>query len=148
MKSEKEIDTPSITRTANTLRQKAEAWAGQLGLLIILVALSVFIYQVYLWLRTGTWTPMPFYLLFSWLGVDLSPIGNMEWQGIKKIIIFVLEFPLSVMLILLGFTFIFYVPNLLSEKNKMLSNTLLLPTPETAHHVSCCIRGGRGRAKR
>jgi hypothetical protein len=118
VKSENDIETPSITRTVKTLQQKVEAWAGQLGLLIILVAISVFIYQVYLWLRTGTWTPMPFYLIFNWLGVDLSPIGNMEWQGIKKIIIFILEFPLSVMLFLLGFTVMVYAPNLFAEKNE------------------------------
>jgi hypothetical protein len=30
----------------------------------------------------------------------------------------------------------------------MTSNYLLVPTPGTTHHVSCCDRGGRGTAIR
>ena len=99
MESKDETKSPSITDTVNKLQNKAEGWAGLLGALIILAAVLVFFYQVYLWLRAGTWAPMPFYLFFHWLGIDLSPVFNMEWQGVKKIIIFVLELPLSVMLV-------------------------------------------------
>ena len=45
---------------------------------------------------------MPFYVLFSWLDLDLSAIAHMKWQGVKKILIWILELPLSLMSIVLG----------------------------------------------
>ncbi len=59
-------------------------------------------YQIYLWLKTGAWIELPFYVLFAWLKIDLSLIANMEWQGVKKIFIWLLELPLSLMSVVLG----------------------------------------------
>jgi hypothetical protein len=70
--------------------------AGFLGTVLVLG------YQIYQWLKTGVWIAVPFYFLFTWLKIDLSVIGNMEWQGIKKILIWLLELPLSLMSIALG----------------------------------------------
>ena len=35
-----------------------------------------------------------------------------------------------------------------SENEHATPNTLLVPTPETARHVSCCFRGRRGTSTR
>lgn len=59
-------------------------------------------YQLYQWLKTGNWIELPFYFLLTWLKIDLSVIANMEWQGIKKILMWLLELPLSLMSIGLG----------------------------------------------
>ena len=57
-------------------------------------------YEIFVWLKTGEWLRLPFYSVFVWLNIDLfTPLQNIEWQGIKKIILWFLELPLSIGLI-------------------------------------------------
>jgi hypothetical protein len=79
-----------------------EAISGSIVGLGFLGAVIILGYQIFQWLKTGEWLQMPFYVLFSWLDIDLSVIANITWQGVKKILIWILELPLSLMSIVLG----------------------------------------------
>lgn len=79
-----------------------EAISGSVVGLGFLAAVIVLGYQICPWLKTGEWLQMPFYVLFSWLDLDISAIANMKWQGVKKILIWILDLPLSLMSIVLG----------------------------------------------
>lgn len=59
-------------------------------------------YQILQWLKTGVWIEMPLSMLFVWFQFDLSPVMNMEWQGTKKIILWFLDLPLSLVLPVVG----------------------------------------------
>jgi len=53
-------------------------------------------YQCFQWLKTGVWPELPLVYLFIWLQIDISSISNMQWEGIKKILTWLLiETPLS-----------------------------------------------------
>ncbi len=67
--------------------------AGVIGGLIVLG------YQVYVWLYTGEWMPLPISLFFG----D-PPYWNEGWIGIHKIIVWLLKTPLSLAVFVVGFT--------------------------------------------
>lgn len=58
-------------------------------------------YNIFQWLKTGVWVDIPFYSAFSWIGLDRSSI-TVEWQGVKKLIFWVIEAPLSLVLFISG----------------------------------------------
>lgn len=89
-------------RTNTKYGEIIEAISGSIVGLGFLAAVIVLGYQLFQWLKTGQWLQMSFYVLFSWLDLDLSAIANMKWQGVKKILIWILELPLSLMSIVLG----------------------------------------------
>lgn len=63
-------------------------------------------YEIFFWLKNGEWPHLRFYALFVWLNLDpLTPVNSIEWQGIKKILLWCLELPLCVGLIGLGAVF-------------------------------------------
>jgi hypothetical protein len=60
-------------------------------------------YEIFAWLKNGEWPRLPFYAVFAWLNLDpFSPVNSIEWQGIKKILVWCLELPLSVGFLGLG----------------------------------------------
>jgi hypothetical protein len=60
-------------------------------------------YDVFVWLKTGEWMNTPFYSVFIWLNIDpFTPVHNISWQGIKKILLWFLEMPLFLMFMILG----------------------------------------------
>ncbi len=83
-------------------------------MIIILGGLAAFVilgYQVFCWLQTGVWQPLPATVLlgrilperfFMWLGDETS------WVGFKKIILGICELPLSLFLLLIC-VLIFYL---------------------------------------
>lgn len=84
--------------------------AGFLGAILALG------YQIYQWLKTGVWIELPFYVMFDWLEIDLSVIGNMEWQGVKKILKWLLELPLSLMSFVIGSSLAYLFAVIFSSK--------------------------------
>ena len=101
-----ESEKPSPADAAKEQESTFEEMLENVVALIIMAGLLggilVFGYQIKQWLKTGVWIEFPFILMFTWLKIDLSVIANMEWQGIKKILVWFLELPLSLMLIALG----------------------------------------------
>jgi hypothetical protein len=60
-----------------------------------LLPIGILAYQIYLWLKHGEWHPIPVSSALSYLDVNLTSIYNMEWQGAKKIILWLLNLPFS-----------------------------------------------------
>lgn len=63
----------------------------------LLNALAIFGWQVFHWLRTSTWVPLPFYEAFAYLGIDVTSIYMpTDWQGLAKVAQCMLDVPLSI----------------------------------------------------
>jgi hypothetical protein len=59
--------------------------------------------QIVLWLRDGYWTPMPLALTFRWFGVDVvANLSVIQGESMKKICMWVMTFPLAVVLVALA----------------------------------------------
>ena len=80
-----------------------EEWFWLLGSLGFLAAICLVAYQVYLWLKEGQWTSIPISSLFGPLGIDYYSVIDISWAGAQKILIWLLDLPLGVGLIALGF---------------------------------------------
>jgi hypothetical protein len=60
-------------------------------------------YEGFVWLKTGEWLHLTFYEVFNWLNIDaFTPVSNIEWQGIKKIIVWFLDLPLPIGSVVFG----------------------------------------------
>lgn len=93
----KSISNPIVKRIKRTV-----AMLAALVLIISFVALAiVFIHQIYQWLRLGEWHTVTFHEYLAWLGIDVSAILPTEWHGITKVLAWILELPLVVMLLAL-----------------------------------------------
>lgn len=65
--------------------------------LSIFIAVCIFSWQVYKWLKTGVWIEMPISIPINYIGVDLSPIRSPEdWKGVAKVARWVFAWPSSV----------------------------------------------------
>ncbi len=68
----------------------------------LVVAVAVYIYQGYQWLKTGMWVSVPLYELLGWFGFNYSAADTIEWLGIRKVLLWILEAPLFWVLTFLG----------------------------------------------
>ena len=63
-------------------------------------------YEVLVWIKTGEWANLRFYMLFSWLNIDaVSLVHGIGWISIRKILLWCLELPLSFGFVLVGAVF-------------------------------------------
>ena len=81
--------------------EKVDKFSGFFYEIAGLVAIGILGYQGYMWLKHGEWLPLPFYWLFAYNGIDLSSVASLEWGGVKKVLVWILELPLSLMMFLL-----------------------------------------------
>lgn len=79
-----------------------EGWVGGIGALSFLAGATTFCYQLYLWLKLGEWVPLPISTVFTWVGIDYSLLTSDQWLGLQKIIVWVLDLPMFLMLPLFG----------------------------------------------
>ncbi len=78
-------------------KSEIEGWSGLIGAILFLGATLVPGYQVILWLKDGFWTPMPLELMLGWIGVDaVAYVSSMQWEGAKKVCMWIITLPLSV----------------------------------------------------
>jgi hypothetical protein len=86
------------------------------GLLVILSGFLVLGYQVFLWLKTGYWTPLSIREVRS-LFDGSPPIADprIAWQGVQKIAVWMLDSPLCTGLFVLGLGSGFFGVVLLEE---------------------------------
>lgn len=69
----------------------------------ILFAFLTIGYEVFVWFKTGEWVNLRFYMLFFWLNIDpVSLVQGIGWIGIRNILLWCLELPLSVGFMLVG----------------------------------------------
>lgn len=62
-----------------------------------LAALAIFGWQVFHWLRTSIWIPIPTYEAFAYLGIDLTSVYMpADWQGLAKVAQWLLDVPLAI----------------------------------------------------
>lgn len=63
----------------------------------LLGALTIVGWQVFQWLRTGVWIPIPISEGFAYLGIDLTWVYMpADWQGLAKVVQWLLEIPLAI----------------------------------------------------
>lgn len=92
-----------MTDISTTKQDDIEGWVGLFGALGFFAGFGVLAYQIYLWLKLGQWTPMPLWTLLEWADYDFSSLNNIDWLGIQKIIAWVLDLPLSLSMVVIGF---------------------------------------------
>ena len=84
------------------------------GILIILSSLGVFIFEVYLWLKTLHWTAHRVVTFVpsieKWLSLQS------DWHGLKKIVLWSLQCPLALFLLIFG-VIIFVISTKIEENN-------------------------------
>lgn len=70
-----------------------------LGLAIfasLIFAAVVLGWQIYYWLRTSVWIPLPLAYAFDYIGIDLSSVYMpSSWQGLAEIAQWLLNLPMS-----------------------------------------------------
>lgn len=88
--------------------------------LIALAGVCVFGYQVYFWLMYGYWKPLQAALLLK----GIVPTSFLEWLvdetawvGLKKIILFVFDSPLSLFLIVFAIVFYWIIKGLIEDSS-------------------------------
>src|SRR5258706_4529381 len=75
-----------------------------IGLAVILLGAGLFAYQLLLWLQHGEWTSFDVKSGMQWgLGHSVGPVPDMKWKGVRKLLEWLLEMPLGLGLIGLGF---------------------------------------------
>ena len=102
--------------------ETADSWGCAILGICILSAVSIFVYQGYIWFRMGSWLSLPtskFILpllpdeILNWL---LEPT---DWVGVAKVIIWLLDIPFSLMLLIVGFLFFVLGENISESWSKV-----------------------------
>jgi hypothetical protein len=69
------------------------------GYLIALMGVLILGFQIILWMRNGYWTPFSARQAVSvFAGGDPIPYPALSWRGIEKVVVWLLDAPLSVSL--------------------------------------------------
>lgn len=98
-------------------KNRLEEWAGSVSTVLFLCAGLVFAYQGYLWLKIGTWVPMPLSTFLTLLGMDLPPIiVSIHWLGIRQIVEWMIDVSLAAWFITLAVAVVYAVNTLTSPK--------------------------------
>ena len=103
----------------NNLLTKLKKGTGQFGGYLIglgfIASLSIFGYQGLHWIQNGEWLPLPLYKAIYYFDIDLYFVLNMEWQDAKKIVIWILELPLALVVLILSSTIGYILLQLLED---------------------------------
>lgn len=89
--------------TSRDRQNEVAGWVGLVGAFGFLAGGGIFLYQLYLWLRLGQWVSFPVSTLIVWLGFDYSSVTDIAWIGVRKLVVWILELPLSIASIVAGF---------------------------------------------
>ena len=90
---------------------------GQFGGYLIgigfIASLSILAYQGLFWFQTDKWLAIPLHTIFT--NLDLTFLLDMEWQSIAKIVFWVFELPLSLVVFILSSTIGYILLTLLDD---------------------------------
>lgn len=76
--------------------------------LAFLGPLAVIGFQIFYWLKTGDWFPLSFVDALDYIGIDASGLKyTSDWRGLARAVLWVLELPLSLTIIGVGFALVF-----------------------------------------
>jgi hypothetical protein len=92
---------------------------GMFGVMIFMTGLSLFGYQVILWLQDGIWTEFPLVVVFNFLFENTVlhqwMIHPESWLGLQKMFLWFLEsIPLSIALMVPGFSIALFMAGTLA----------------------------------
>ncbi len=73
----------------------AEKWFGFFGTTGFFGAIILLAYQAFLWLREGQWTPIPVSSILEIINIDYYSTVDISWTGTQKIVVWLLDLPLS-----------------------------------------------------
>lgn len=79
-----------------------EEWFGLFTGLGFFAATLLLAYQAYLWLKEGQWTPIPISSILEKFNIDYYSIINMSWAGAQKIVVWLLDLPLTLGIVVLS----------------------------------------------
>lgn len=90
-------------RALNAERTKTiEEWFGLFAALGFFGSICLLGYQVFLWLREGQWTPIPISSVLGKLNIDYYSLVDISWAGAQKILVWLLDLPLSLGIFVFG----------------------------------------------
>lgn len=70
-------------------------------------------FQLYYWLRTGEWFPISLFDALNYIGIDASGLRYAsDWRGLAIAVLWVLELPLSLMVIAIGGAWVVFMASL------------------------------------
>lgn len=108
------------TDVMETQRSKTiEEWFGLSAALGFFAAVCILVYQAVLWLKEGEWTPIPISSVLGKLDIDYYAVVNIRWAGAQKIVVWLLDLPLSFGTVVLGSLVGVLVGNLVHEFSKL-----------------------------
>ena len=64
-------------------------WCG------IVATIGILGYQGYYWFQHGEWLSIPLYKALHFIGADLYGVTTLEWEGVQKILYWLLERPIA-----------------------------------------------------
>jgi hypothetical protein len=79
-----------------------EGWFGLFGALGFFGAICLLGYQAFLWLKEGQWTPIPISSVLGKLNIDYYSLVDISWAGAQKIVVWLLDLPLSLGIVVFG----------------------------------------------
>jgi len=79
-----------------------EGGGGMLVTCGFVAATATVLSQIYLWLRSGEWIPMPLSALAEWMGIEYLNVIHSVWPSAQKTLAWFFDFPLSLTFIALG----------------------------------------------
>lgn len=92
-----------------------EEWFGLFGALGFFGSICLLGYQAFLWLREGQWTPIPISSVLGKFNIDYYSLVDISWAGAQKIVVWFLDLPLSLGIVVFGGLFGALVGYLISE---------------------------------
>lgn len=79
-----------------------EEWFGLFGALGFFAAVLLVVYQTFLWLKEGQWTAIAISSVLGKLNIDYYSVVDIRWAGVQKIVVWLLDLPLSLGVVAFG----------------------------------------------
>ena len=76
-------------------KKKLSDWGMAIIGLGLFSTVCILVYQFYHWLKSGEWLSIPLYKALQYLGISFDRLLDLEWQGMQKILFWVLELPIA-----------------------------------------------------
>lgn len=79
--------------------RSGEVLVGASYLVGFMCAISIVGWQIFHWLKTSEWQPIPFLAAFTYFEIDLSSVyAPSSWFGLAKVLQWILDLPLAIAL--------------------------------------------------
>ena len=93
------------------MRTKQSAKIVETGIFIIsagiFATIVILAFQAYFWIENGKWLPLQFYEVLQNLNIDFTKLLDMDWQWLQKLIFWVLERPLWLIVFIFSISYTF-----------------------------------------